>query len=754
MTRLVAVLFVGAIAIVSPSQIAAAAPSPEYTLIDSGFRGLVDATPDGRFVLTAGLASPPARVIDRSTGVVRSLDTPNAPRAISADGTHIILTTSAALVPGDIDGDDDVYSMRISDESVTLLTPGLPNWGFDVVGGTSADGSRVLVRGINGLMGASAPFLIDGGTVTELGTSLGAVSTASAVWGLTDDGRYALYSSSRCPGVSWCLPALYREDLTTHQILPLARTANDLPMSVASAELSGNGGCVIVVVDPPHNQLMRDCTLTPHGMASVPGAHVYPSGAVDPLLVSMSNDGGIFTWMQLVHAAGALSETPQLMVARGANSAEVLSTMNGTPAARGISSGFITEDGRTLLLETFESDFVANPNGDRAIVSRTIAAPAQVDASTFAAAVPLRIVDTRTSLGYSGAMPTSETRINVPIRGVHGVPENASAVAVQVTATDGMGTGFVSVLPGGSPAGFTSNLNLDTPGETIANMAVVPIGPDGSIDLFLNAATHVIVDLSGWWTPTPIATAAGRYQAVGPSRVLDTRPRSATGPNAVRSQAGETTSLQVTGAGGVPAHGVTAVAVNLTLVAPSGPGYVQIAPADSLVVGASSTVNVSTAGQTIAASTIVPVDAQGRIAIYTQPSTHLIVDVSGWFTDSSVAAGTDGMFVPLSAVHRDVDTRIGLGFVGPTSDGTRFDVVASGGAWVGNVTVTGNAGPGFVQLGPAGTMLNGATSNINPSGPNETIANAFIVPVASGVGVFTSNATHVLIDVSGYMTGS
>ena len=53
--------------------------------------------------------------------------------------------------------------------------------------------------------------------------------------------------------------------------------------------------------------------------------------------------------------------------------------------------------------------------------------------------------------------------------------------------------------------------------------------------------------------------------------------------------------------------------------------------------GSSSTLNVSTAGQVIAATTIVPVDSNGNIAIYAQPSTHLVVDLSGWFTDRDSA---------------------------------------------------------------------------------------------------------------------
>ena len=110
--------------------------------------------------------------------------------------------------------------------------------------------------------------------------------------------------------------------------------------------------------------------------------------------------------------------------------------------------------------------------------------------------------------------------------------------------------------------------------------------------------------------------------------------------------------------------------------------------------------------------------------------------------------------MPAADVRRQVDTRPpGTGYTGPKpSINTRFDTSAVGAAVVGNLTVVDTSGPGFVQLGPAATMTNGTTSNINVTAPNEVIANAFIVPSASGVGVYTSNGTHIVIDVSGYIT--
>jgi hypothetical protein len=325
---------------------------------------------------------------------------------------------------------------------------------------------------------------------------------------------------------------------------------------------------------------------------------------------------------------------------------------------------------------------------------------------------------------------------------------------VQIAAAEGTGVGFVSLTPSGAPVGVTANLNVDTRGKVVANLAVVPVGADGAIDVYVQARTHVIVDLQGWWTPAAGATRAGRYVPVGPSRILDTRPTSAVDHDRTKPAAQGTTVVQVGGRGGVPTTGVTAVAINLAVAETDAPGYVQAAPADALVPGASSTLNVNSRGQVVSAATIVPVDAQGRIAIYTLSSAHLIIDVAGWFTDESAPATTSGMFVPSNPVRRVLDTR-------PADEGSieikpgarsRVDIEASGLAIVGNIAVTETAGPGFVQLGPSRTMVNGATANINPTGVGNTISNAFIAPVDDRLGIYTYASTHIVIDISGYMT--
>ncbi len=81
--------------------------------------------------------------------------------------------------------------------------------------------------------------------------------------------------------------------------------------------------------------------------------------------------------------------------------------------------------------------------------------------------------------------------------------------------------------------------------------------------------------------PKPVdATPSAFVPLDAPQRVLDTRPESAVGPaNLIgRLAAGEIRDLPVLGQAGVPASGVTAVAVNVTAVDIDQPAYVQALP--------------------------------------------------------------------------------------------------------------------------------------------------------------------------------
>ncbi len=89
--------------------------------------------------------------------------------------------------------------------------------------------------------------------------------------------------------------------------------------------------------------------------------------------------------------------------------------------------------------------------------------------SQFIAVPPARILDTRTSTGgHPGALGAGQT-LNLAVAGQGGVASSgASAVVMNVTATDATAASFLAVYPGTSNPG-SSNLNV-YPGEDVPNL--------------------------------------------------------------------------------------------------------------------------------------------------------------------------------------------------------------------------------------------------------------------------------------------
>jgi len=120
----------------------------------------------------------------------------------------------------------------------------------------------------------------------------------------------------------------------------------------------------------------------------------------------------------------------------------------------------------------------------------------------FKALMPTRILDTRAGgeqLAYSGAKPAGGQTVTVPVLGRAGVPSSGVGyVIVNLTATDATAAGFVSAWAGGTDRPFTSVLNVSAVGQTRANAVFVPVGADGTIDLFSQSGTELVVDVTGW----------------------------------------------------------------------------------------------------------------------------------------------------------------------------------------------------------------------------------------------------------------
>ena len=220
------------------------------------------------------------------------------------------------------------------------------------------------------------------------------------------------------------------------------------------------------------------------------------------------------------------------------------------------------------------------------------------------------------------------TTISLQVAGRGGVPSSgASAVVMNVTVAGPTAAGFVQVAPSPVSKGAFSNLNPE-PGRTIANLVVVPLGVGGKVDLYAelySAGTlDLLADVVGYFTDNTAAdSAAGLFVPITPTRALDTRQP------APQPEVASGATVNVSTAAVAP--GASAIAGNLTSTGGGPGGFLQLA-ASPVNAGASSSLNTSYEGQTIANAVVSPVAAGGAAQVYSFGSTHILLDVTGWFT--------------------------------------------------------------------------------------------------------------------------
>ena len=133
-----------------------------------------------------------------------------------------------------------------------------------------------------------------------------------------------------------------------------------------------------------------------------------------------------------------------------------------------------------------------------------------------------------------------------------------------------------------------------------------------------------------WAAPDAPMSDNGRYHPLEPSRILDTR--SGNGAPATKVGQGATLDLQVTGRGGVPAAGVSAVVMNVTVTEPSAGSFLTAWPTGSGRPDASNLNYV--AGQTVPNLVVAKVGTGGKVSLFNLAgSTHVIADVVGWYSE-------------------------------------------------------------------------------------------------------------------------
>ncbi|MEO6205709.1 MAG: hypothetical protein ABIO67_10045, partial [Mycobacteriales bacterium] len=122
-------------------------------------------------------------------------------------------------------------------------------------------------------------------------------------------------------------------------------------------------------------------------------------------------------------------------------------------------------------------------------------------AGRYVPVVPLRFLDTRTGVGAAPILTTANGFADLKIAGTRGVPANALAAVLNLTATAVSGPTDIRAFPKptDNAAPLVSNLNV-VKGLTRANLAIVKPGDDGRVRLLnRNSTVHLIGDLAGYF---------------------------------------------------------------------------------------------------------------------------------------------------------------------------------------------------------------------------------------------------------------
>ncbi|MFL6163570.1 MAG: hypothetical protein ACJ74U_15270 [Jatrophihabitantaceae bacterium] len=269
---------------------------------------------------------------------------------------------------------------------------------------------------------------------------------------------------------------------------------------------------------------------------------------------------------------------------------------------------------------------------------------------------PTRIFDTRTSHPIA---PRAIARMR--IQGAAGLPAaGISAVTVTLSVLNPAATGSISVFPSGTTWPGAATVSFAA-ASTQQNTVTAQLGSDGALSVRNNtaAALQLVADVVGYYTAGPAVP--GGYQPVPLQRLYDTR---AAGSQPLA--AGRGVSVPVTGRGAIPASNVSAGAVNVTVLSPTGTGSATVFPYPTDL---DRTTTVSfTAGQTEQTMLTAQLDSGGTFWVRNNTGTalQLVIDIAGYYVAGSPPAA--GGYVPLIR-DRILDSRSSGDPQGPFTSG-------------------------------------------------------------------------------------
>jgi hypothetical protein len=169
----------------------------------------------------------------------------------------------------------------------------------------------------------------------------------------------------------------------------------------------------------------------------------------------------------------------------------VASNLNATKVGESIPNQVIVPvgpDGSIRVYTDAGADLIVDAMG-----WFTDASAPEISRGLFIPVSPYRVLDTR-----GGARPATDSTVVLRATSPGTAAFGRIALAMNVTATDPLSDGFITVWPSGTRP-TTSSLNVSPGALTIANHVTIPSGADGAIRLSASSAMHLVGDVSGWY---------------------------------------------------------------------------------------------------------------------------------------------------------------------------------------------------------------------------------------------------------------
>ncbi|MEV1122118.1 hypothetical protein AB0I91_44300 [Actinosynnema sp. NPDC049800] len=332
-----------------------------------------------------------------------------------------------------------------------------------------------------------------------------------------------------------------------------------------------------------------------------------PVGAGGTVTVDLSARVPVATTAVVLNVTGVTPTAPTFVTVFPSGGARpVASSLNLTP-------GDVRPNQVTVTLSADRKVDLYNNSGNVHLVADLAGHYSTGAGAKFTALAANRVLDTREN-AQVGPGATRAVDLSAWI------PASATAVTVNLTATNATADTFVTAWPAGTSRPTASNLNVP-PGDTRPNLVTVAVGANRTVNLYNNAGTiDLIADLTGFYTPDYGAL----FLPLSSVRVLDTRDGTGGTTGAVGARQvvnlGLTTKAPIT---------ATAVVINITGVDATAATYVSAYGAGQYT--NASNLNLSP-GQTVPNAAVVGFGMTRDLQLYNNGgSVHLVADLAGAF---------------------------------------------------------------------------------------------------------------------------